>query len=297
MESGDAITAAKIAIAAAFLCYASVLDWKTRKVPNAIWIVLTAVALILLPVQILADEQDLEFLLVIIPIIAILSDVYWDAPGDGTAARMVPYIKYAIALLSLVALGLILPWDTYGQHLLGVPVMMLAIVVMYMLDIIRGGADAKALLALSALFPFHPSLGDFPLIRGDTDAAEILLPFAFVILVNAAIIVALTPLGFLTRNLRAGDSRFPQMFLGYRMDINDVEHKHVWLMEKMQEGRHVLSARPQRDEDLKQNIEELVKAGHARVWVTPKIPFIIPITMSLVLSVLLGNILLLFFPI
>jgi len=297
VESGDAITIVKIVVAATFLCYASALDWRTRKVPNVVWIALSAVALFLLPVQVLADEQDLEFLLVLVPILAILSDVYWDTPGDGLGAKMAPFVKYAIAVLSLIALGLAYPWETYAQHFLGIPAMMLAIVVMYMLDIIRGGADAKALLALSILFPFYPSVGDFPLVRGDTDAAEILFPFAFVILVNAAIIVALVPLGFLAKNLKSGDHRFPQAFLGYRMDSRDIVGKHVWLMERMENGRHAVFARPQRGDELKTDLEALAKAGRTRVWVTPKIPFIIPMTASLVVSVLLGNILMLLFPI
>jgi preflagellin peptidase FlaK len=169
--------------------------------------------------------------------------------------------------------------------------MMLVVVVLYILDVIRGGADAKALIALSIMFPFYPNLGPFPLIGADNWQVEVFFPFSFVILVNAAIVVAFMPLVFLARNLVAREFKSPQGFLGYKLDVATARSRHVWLMERIEDGKHRTYTRPMRDEDLSKEINLLAEAGHERVWVTPKVPFIIPMFISLIFTSLVGNLL------
>jgi preflagellin peptidase FlaK len=277
------------------LAYASVLDWRTRRVPNTYWIALSLVGLALIPIQLLADDRDLKFLLIMVPILVILSDAYWGSE-EGPLAKYMTVAKYAIAVVAIVALSYLWGTDEYFQHFLAVPIMMLLIVVMYMLDVIRGGADAKALLSLSILFPFYPALGSLPILHSDAPSAEIIFPFSFVILITAAVLVVLLPLGFLAKNLASRDFQFPLAFLGYRMDSAEIARSHVWLMERIQDGRHVASTRTRRDEDLGKEIETLLKAGYKRIWVTPKIPFIVPMTASIILSAVIGNWLLSIFP-
>ena len=297
MDSSDPVTALRLVAAVAVMAYASVLDWRTRRIGNVYWIGISVLGLVLMPIQLLIDDQPMEYLLVLTPIFMILADVYWDA-GEGTAlAKLVPAIKYAVAIVAIVLLGYLWFNEPYFQHLLAVPVMMLFIVLMYMLDIIRGGADAKALLALSVLFPFYPAIGSLPIIEADNDAAEILFPFSFVILLTAAIIVAFFPLGFTVKNLSNREFRLPQGLLGYRMDAENIKGRHVWLMERIEGGRHKTYTRPEPDEDLEKEVGLLAGAGFKRIWVTPKIPFIIPMLAALVFSAVLGNILLVFFQI
>ena len=277
------------------LAYASVLDWRTRRVPNTYWIALSLVGLALIPIQLLADEKDLKFLLIMVPILVILSDVYWGSE-EGPLAKYMTVAKYAVAVVAIVALAYLWGTDGYFQHFLAVPIMMLLIVAMYMLDVIRGGADAKALLSLSILFPFYPVLGSFPILHSDAPSAEIIFPFSFVILITAAVLVVLLPLGFLAKNLASRDFRFPLAFLGYKMESAEIGKSHVWLMERIQDGGHVTSTRTRRDEDLGKEVEALSKAGYKRIWVTPKIPFIVPMTASIILSAVIGNWLLYIFP-
>ncbi|MBU0686082.1 MAG: A24 family peptidase C-terminal domain-containing protein [Thermoplasmatota archaeon] len=277
------------------LTYASVLDWRTRRVPNTYWIALSLVGLALIPIQLLVDDQDLKFLLIMVPILVILSDVYWGSE-EGPLAKYMPVAKYAVAVVAIVALAYLWGTDEYFQHFLAVPIMMLLIVVMYMLDVIRGGADAKALLSLSILFPFYPALGSFPILHSDAPSAEIIFPFSFVILITAAVVVVLLPLGFLAKNLASRDFQFPLAFLGYRMESAEIARSHVWLMERIQDGRHVTSTRTRRDEDLGKEVKALSEAGYKRIWVTPKIPFIVPMTASIILSAVIGNWLLCLFP-
>jgi preflagellin peptidase FlaK len=278
-----------LAPAVIVLAYASMLDWRTRRVPNVYWIALSLAGLALIPIQLLVDEMDLKYLLITVPILVILSDVYWSSEEGGPLDKYMPFAKYAVAAVAIVALAYLWGTDEYFQHFLALPIMMLFIVILYMLDIIRGGADAKALLSLTILFPFYPALGSLPFLHSDTPSAEIVFPFSFVILVTAAVVVVVLPLGFLAKNIASKDFEFPLAFVGYRMDSAKIGQNHVWLMERIQDGRHVSSTRTRRDEDLGKEVDALSKAGYKRIWVTPKIPFIVPITVSIVLSTVIGN--------
>lgn len=296
MESSEAITAVRLAAAIAILSYGSLLDWRTRRVSNRYWIVLALIGIVLIPTQLLVDKGPLEYALVLIPILAIFADVYLEPLENSAFEKYGPYFYYSIAITAILALGYLWMDSEYFQHYLGVPVMMLVIVVFYMMDIVRGGADAKALLSLAVLFPFHPGIADLPLITSSTVSGDVFFPFSFVVLINAAIIVAVLPIGFLLLNAARRELGFPSALLGYKMDVADLAGKHVWLMERVEAGVHKSYVKPKREEDLQKEIAALSDAGIKRVWVTPKIPFIIPITLSLVLSTVLGNILFLVIP-
>ena len=294
MDSQEAITAVQLIAAAAVLGYASVLDLRTRRVPNAFWIALSALGVFLVPVRIAIDEAPMEYAVILIPVLTILADVFWDSGENSNHSRLLPAAKYGAALVVTAALGATWIDEVYFQPLLAVPVMMMVIVLMYMLDLIRGGADAKALISLAILFPVYPSIMSFPLISAD-GTMQILFPFAISVLTNAAIIVAFLPLVFLVTNLVRRDMKSPQIFLGYRMEIEKVTEKHVWLMERIIDGRRIYYTRPKIEEDLSNELAMLKQAGISRVWITPKIPFIIPMFAGLLLTAIAGNLLFLLF--
>ena len=296
MDSAEAVSAFRLVVAVAILALASVLDVRTRKVGNRYWIAMAAIGLVLIPVQLSIDGGRWEYLVVFVPILAILSDVYWDAKPGTRLETYGPAVKYVITVLSLFLIAYYWGSIPYFQHLFAIPIMMLAIVGMYMLDIIRGGADAKALISMSILFPFYPIVGPIPAIQG-SELSSIVFPFSFTVLVNAAIIVAIImPLGFLISNLAAGDLRFPNALFGRKMDVDSAKVRHVWLMERIVNGTHVFYTRPKREEDLVKELDLLKRAGFNRVWVTPKIPFMLPMLASLAVSAIVGNFLILLFP-
>ncbi len=291
MEHEWVIDAARVGIAVVILGYASFKDWRERRVPNAPWLVLALAGMILLPIQISADNEKFAYLLVLVPVLAILADVYLDGNEGSWAAKYGPPVKYAVAIAAVAALGYSWGSHPYFQYLLAVPVMMLFVVVLYMTDIIRGGADAKALISLAILFPRYPALDGFPWLDGTSGSGQLFFPFSFVILINAAIMTALMALVFLAKNLAKGDLRFPQAFLGYRLETSKLKGRHVWLMERIEDGSHKTYSRPRSDEDLEREVALLNSAGLTKVWITPKIPFIVPMLLSLVFSTVVGNLL------
>ena len=289
MDSSEAIAVFKLAVAMVILGYASVSDLKTRKASNLLWIALSAIGIIMIPVTIAQDGLPAGYLLILIPIIAVLSDVFWDVEGASLLARSAPMVKYGIAISATVVLAVMWADDGEFQSLLAVPIVMLLVILLYMVDVIRGGADAKALISVAVLFPTYPVFANLPLIAAESDMLQTVIPFTFSLLVNAALLVVFLPLAFLIMNLCRKDLLFPQMFLGYRMDGAQAVKKHVWLMERIEDGKHVLYSRPKLEEDLRREIALLTESGHSDVWVTPKIPFIVPIFASLVLTAFIGN--------
>jgi preflagellin peptidase FlaK len=295
VDSPELISVVSLAGALTALCYASILDVRTRKVPNMFWISLSLLGSVLIPIRILVDGESLKYAFILVPIGAILLDVYHEAEGGSLFARILPALKYGIALASTVVLGALWIDDGYFQPLLAVPILMMIFVLMYIFDIVKGGADAKALMALAVLFPTVPAIGELPLVSPQDPIANTLFPFALAVLTDAAFLVVFLPVLFLLRNLAARDVKFPHMLLGYRIDTRLERPGFVWLMERMEDGKHRFSTRPKGDEDIVQELRKLREHGVPRAWVTPKIPFILPILAGLVLAAVGGNILFLLF--
>jgi hypothetical protein len=143
-------------------------------------------------------------------------------------------------------------WDSVAIVATG-----LAIITMYWSGLMRGGADAKALIVISMLFPswnhgllwyvdgpmsyvFNPTIGIL--------FSSLLMSLSYCIVI-------------LMRNLRNGDVH-RRMLTSYYVHEDEVEQSFVWLADVTTNGRAL---------------------------VTPMIPFLPPITISFVVVVMLGN--------
>jgi hypothetical protein len=80
------------------------------------------------------------------------------------------------------------------------------------------------------------------------------------------------------------------MLFGVRMDVEEAKSKHVWPMEKVVDGQIRTALFPRADDE--GDWESLRAAGVERPWVTPKVPFLIPMTLAIPFSLLAGNLLL-----
>ncbi|MCU0861699.1 MAG: hypothetical protein MUE65_05205, partial [Methanomassiliicoccales archaeon] len=168
-------------------------------------------------------------------------------------------------------------------------IMFVLLMVLYQVDVIKGGADAKALIALSMMFPVYPMIGSFPLIQASSDLFALIFPFSLLVLFNAAILSLVVPLGLLLYNLAKRDVQFPAMLLGYRISIREAKKKFVWPMERVEEGELKFVYFPKEDEENEKILAELSAFGAKRIWVTPKIPFLIFITAGVAVSAIVGN--------
>ncbi len=150
-----------------------------------------------------------------------------------------------------------------------------------------GGADAKALIALSIMFPVYPDFEVFPLVNKGVGI------FAFSVLSNSVIVAPFLALYFFIRNMRERNCRLLYRFIGVRVDADRIPRFYN-LLEYVDEGgkivRTVRGIEP--DEDMLNRLKEAKERGIIdRVWVTPALPFLVFINFGLIVSAVFGDLL------
>ncbi|HUL39849.1 MAG TPA: A24 family peptidase C-terminal domain-containing protein [Methanomassiliicoccales archaeon] len=280
----------RLLIAIAVLVAASYSDWRTRLASDWYWIILGCVGLGLIAYQLATSGADPLYFLFLVPLGVVFFDIFWERKGileDGI--NVLPLLLYLIAALSLVYLALTFWEDLLFWQLLDILIMFGLFILLYQIDVIKGGADAKALISLSLVFPVYPVVGSFPLITVPADLAMLIFPFSLLVLFNAAIISLVVPLGLLFLNLARGDAKFPAMLLGYRVDMAEARRKFVWPMQRVENGVLKFVYFPKDDGENEKILQGLDEFGAKRIWVTPKIPFLLFITAGLMVSAIVGN--------
>jgi archaeal preflagellin peptidase FlaK len=227
----------RLVIGTGFLAYASILDLRTRRVPNNVWLALGSLAVLLF--------------------------VYdWFADGRFT-------------------------WFTAGVALLGIALMY----GLWYVHILAGGADAKALMAISILMPHRT---EWDLLGATFPLWPSPMPGVIVVLANSVLAFAIAPLLLFVFNLARGDVRLPTMLLGYRMQLARARDSFVWIVDHVDaEGKRkqLLFPSAMSDEEYEANLQRLEGIGEKRVWVTPKIPFMVPLLFGFVGTFFVGDIL------
>ncbi|UCD14595.1 MAG: prepilin peptidase [Thermoplasmatales archaeon] len=169
-------------------------------------------------------------------------------------------------------------------YLAFIPIMIAFMFILFQLRLIFGGADAKAIMALAVLVPIKPAIFDFPIWE------DSVMPFSWVIFSNAVVLFITIPLSLLIYNTIKRNIEFPYCVLGYKMSIDKAKQSFVWPLEKIKDGKRKFSYMPKEaktDEELKTFENEGVK----EIWVTPKVPFMIPLLAGFLVSFSLGDIL------
>ena len=146
-----------------------------------------------------------------------------------------------------------------------------------------GGADAKGIMVLAALAPWPP------------ERAGALQP-ALDALANGALAMLLVPVAFLLLNLARGRLALPAALLGTPRPLAKARERFVWPMQVVDPGApgglrwrywQRLGAG-----DLPGEYHALERAGVGEVWVTPKVPFLVPVAAGWGLAWWKGNLLL-----
>lgn len=206
-------------------------------------------------------------------------------------APNVLWIMLALVGAVLLAVEAALDWSAFAArwpYLVFIPGFAIVVYGLWYFGLIAGGADAKALMALGVLLPFPIALAE-----GVPPLASP-MPGAFSVLANSLLAFMLVPLGFLVWNLAHGDLRFPMIVLGVRRRARDVRRGHVWPMELVDETgarRARLFASRMSDSDIDEAFARVQALGDERVWVSPKIPFMIPLLAGFLLAFGAGDLL------
>jgi preflagellin peptidase FlaK len=202
--------------------------------------------------------------------------------------RRAPNILWLIlggmgAILILMELVLTSRVIDQALYLIFIPIIIGIVYVFFQLRLIFGGADAKAIMALAILVPFQPLFYGFPLFSSP-------MPFSWVVFSNSIVIFLFVPLSLFMYNLIKRDIRFPHCFLGYRMSLKKAEQNFVWPLERIVDGHKRFSYVPHSfdSDDVYESFKEL---GLKHIWVTPKVPFMIPLLIGFVCSFIIGDLL------
>jgi len=131
-----------------------------------------------------------------------------------------------------------------------------------------GGADAKAMMAISLLNPLPPSTTLF-------HSPQFVFPLT--VLINSLLLILPLPLLFFSYNAIKRNVELPYAFFGYKMNASIAKNKFVWPMEK--NGKKTIY--PVKDAD--------IGSYHGEIWVTPKLPFLVFILAGYVISYLFGD--------
>ncbi len=257
----EVFAAARVTISLMFLLYASWSDYKTREVANKVWVIYAPVALAL------------------------------------TLAELFLYSASELWLFGL-SVGL-----TVG----------FAFLLFYSGGF--GGADSKALMCIALALPFYPASLFVPLLpEGLSPISQMMFPIT--ILGNSVLIAALSALYLLLRNLVRKVSSSKPLFegmlakesvgkkilvliTGQKFPISTLKAKwHVYPMEDIVEEdgaekrKLLVVPKDEGRDDVVQRLSAAVEAGRidSKVWATPGLPMLIFVTVGLIVSLSLGDI-------
>jgi len=192
-------------------------------------------------------------------------------------------------IMSLIgAILILIQYFTIGFEniiiLIFIPIMIGFVYLLFQMRLLFGGADAKAIMALAILLPLQPKIYQIPI------WGQSFMPASWTVFVNSLIIFLFIPIFLLIYNLTQRNIKLPHALLGYKMKLQKAKEKFVWPLEKIQDGKTKLIIRP-KEFDTQEEYNEFEKQGITEIWVTPKIPFMIPLLLGFICTYFFGDIL------
>jgi len=319
-DTSTAIDLGRILVGMVALGVASLTDMRTRKVPNRLWFIAAGIGIGLLVADLaLVEGASGWHLLMAFPVAAVFAVTVtggelWpvmpedeeDPDRELTPAEARIYIADLAVSGVLVAASiaiLLLARDHLADegdlfvYIVGTVLTIGLALLLYMTRVLHGGGDAKALMTLAVIFPVMPLAEVFPIV--DMPQGLELFPFALGVLINAAIITALSPLAFIIMSASRRPLRFPEAIFGYPVPVDQVDKGQVWLMYEAAEGSDAVTRRmwPRRSKDAEaaraKALAIMRARGDEKAYVSPKIPFMVPLFIGLLVAIFFGNVLML----
>ena len=266
------IWAILVASSAAILASAGAWDLRIRRVPDRHWALISAIGVACS--SLLASGYA--------PAVSVLA---YAASSALMAAYMLS--ERAPGMFVLPAAFIVSAWayaETGYAGLLGPGIAFAAFLCMYAAGLIRGGADAKALMSLSLAFPAYPAVGGMPWIWPPSWPAEafLCLPVSVLCLAAAFTAVPMALVGI----VNASHGRFGRrMFTEYPVSTRNAMSSFVWTLQDVEGGR-VVRTPPSDDPGAIRRLEDM---GVTTVQATPMVPFVTFLAAGFAAAVALGN--------
>lgn len=276
----QSITVLVVFLILATLLSASVFDWKYREIPDWHWAIMFVVGIILSIAKVIDSGLDPVGLLMPLCVALIAFDCLYDRE-PSIMMDMTIYI--AIAILTIVPFVMI--GGDVGRTFISIPITYAAMNVLYYTGLVRGGADAKSIIAIASVFPTYPEILGMPIIDVPSGIESQVFTPAFAVLTMALVLSLLYGVFNFIRNLIAGNTVMPQMIIGTMMPIEKAKVSKVWSMEDIVDGESVITTSAIEDDEIWKRLED---GGRTEIWVTAIIPFLIPITIAFIIMVTVG---------
>lgn len=283
------------ALLLAGLAAASVQDWRRREVDDSVWQILALLGAAT-GWSALGTTSPVALAFWAVGAFFVLEHLLpWDVPIERLHPDLPGWIEMAsyAAVLLLLGVGI----ATYGIGPTSVPVAVIAVVaavllarLLFELNILYGGADAKALMVAALLVPLFPT----PLLSIPEAARSLLAvyPFAFNLLMNGALLAGAIPIALALRNLKNGTFDLRRGFTSYPLAVERLHEEFVWVRDARVDPVEEDLETSEEDRDLRIRLQaELRVRGLTEVWVTPQLPFLLPLLVGAATAILYGNLL------
>ena len=268
----QSFVAASVCLAMLFAAYS---DMRTREISDLYWKFIGAIGVAGWVLIALSEGTfGIPAGLAAIAQILFLVSVLCETRIDGTV------LEIASVILALIPAAL--PGGTVEYS---VPVFFCVLFhVLYSIGIVRGGADAKALMAISIAIPVYPELG-FGVFSGNGVLESLMVPSFSVLFMASVLSVAGCAVYCTARNHGAS---VPGFYCGYMMPVADVCSSFVWPAEDIVDGKRCRCSIPEEGKNV-EICDRFRSLGLSEIYVTPMVPFVVPIAFSLIFVLLFGS--------
>ena len=245
---------------------ASIFDVIWREIPDVHWWIIGTSGIM----SFVISGIDIPSILMAIGSLLFLIEMLTDL-DLGTRALVLYYAAASSFFIAAISIG-----DGSMTACVSIPLCICTFRILYVTGILKGGADAKSLMALSIALPVRPTC--LSVIQGIDSIG--MFPMSLLLLASVMTVASALPIA--VRNIIVERNVTLRDLTMVRKDIDDVVPTHMWIRQDVIDGE----IRYVRDADVSA-LERLKEHGADSVWVSPIIPFMVPITIALVFELVI----------
>lgn len=280
MSISEALTFVLVTVVFITLISASIEDINKRTVRDGHWALIGGFGVV---VNLFMFVEEGFLLGLIVSTVSIM--IMWSILNKRDYSNKFRVIFLGILIMMIVSSYLLAPSNAIRYAALSIPAFSTIFLGMYYTGLLRGGADAKCMISLAVAFPVYPVFLKFPMISVMNGFPSMVFSFSLAVLFHALLFTILLSIPMLSMNLKRKNIG-KTMFSGYVTDIESARKSYVWPMHDAVNGSIV---RISPAENVNIIYDRLEKHGEREIWVTPMIPFIVPITISFFFTLIFGN--------
>ena len=292
----DSIDMLRFLIGFVMLSYGSWSDLKTRRVSNLVWIYggILGSLLLIYEVNLIWEDFGIYIWALLFATFTLFFNSFVDEYVLDKNQAMLWRSSQYIAILCSIYFFFSFDSNDISKNnyqlidLISIPLLMILMYIWFYFGPTIGGADVKAIMAISLITPFSFSFTGESLAAFDTRG----FPYPFVIFMNSLLLYLLIPFSLAFYNVAKGnlESPFFQIFFGTKMELSKARESFVWPMQQVIGEKVIMVAFVKHKLDSDKEWEKLENMGIKNPWITFKVPYIIPLALSFIITAFLGDI-------